>query len=65
MEGLQAIQEYINRTSMKNADAYCMCVKELRALRSLGEQDPYTALCLAYAFGQAKGYRYAKKEAQE
>ena len=62
MEGLQAIQEYISRTGMKNADNYCMRVGELRALYGLVEQDPYTAFCLAFAFGQAKGYRAAKAE---
>ena len=65
MEGLQAIQPYINHTGMKNADAYCMRVGELRALYSLAERDPYTAFCLAFAFGQAKGYRAAKAEVRK
>lgn len=65
MNGLQTIQAYISHTGMKNADAYCMRVDELRTLYALSEQEPYTAFCLAFAFGQAKGYRAAKAEVRK
>ena len=53
---------YSQRTKIKNYDRYCLRLKEASVLRELSKTDVYEALCLAFDFGMAKGFRAAKAE---
>lgn len=64
MSVLQKIQSYISQTTIKNSKRYGMNMSELLAMRETAGDDLSSALCLAFDYGMAKGYRAAKKEAQ-
>lgn len=60
---LEKIQKYIERTPHSPLmDRYTMMTSELAALRSMAQPDLSKALCIAFCFGQAKGYRMGKAE---
>lgn len=64
MSALQKIKSYVDRTKIKNGKRYGMDTSELLAMRDTAESDLSGALCLAFEYGMAKGYRAAKKEAR-
>lgn len=61
MSEQERMQQYVQRAKIKNYQRYCMRFNELKALRELSESDICGALCLAFEYGAAKGYRAAKK----
>lgn len=63
MNELEKIKKYIEQTRITNKNKYCMYMSEAIALKEFGEYDFCKALFLAFSYGQAKGYRAAKKEA--
>ncbi len=64
MDSIQRIQKYIS--AEKGAlNANCqMSISECRDLMLYSREDTGKALCLAFDYGMAKGYRAAKSEAQ-
>lgn len=64
MDTIQAISNYIRREKIRNAKYYQMNLHELMELNKLGYTSPQEALCIAYEYGRAKGYRAAKVEAR-
>lgn len=64
MKTVREIENYIERTRMtKHAkDHYDMTSGEMQALFDilLRQKEPWAALSLAFALGQARGYRAAK-----
>ena len=64
---LTSICQYIDRTPGKrifgHASPYQMVYGELQGLRRLSQLSTFDALCLAFDYGRAKGYRAARKEA--
>ena len=63
MNELEKIEKYIERTKIANKNKYCIYTDEAFALKHLAELNCYKAIPLAFNYGQAKGYRAAKKEA--
>lgn len=67
MNIIRRIETYINRTKFMDAGAVCrysLDHNEITALYEKAESgDIWTAVVLAFKYGQAKGYRLAKKEA--
>lgn len=59
---LQDLNAYCERTKIpkKARFNYSMCRSELRALYTLQRIDACKAICLAFDYGRAKGYRAAK-----
>lgn len=59
---LQDLKSYCERTKIpkKTQFNYSMCCSELHALYALQRIDAYKAICLAFDYGRAKGYRAAK-----
>ena len=55
---LDRMRRYIDRTGFKN-EYYSMVLPEVYALGELGAVE---AACLAFDYGQAKGWRAARKE---
>ena len=64
MSEQEKISRYAINTKIKRYDRYCMRLAELQALHKLSKDDACEALCLAFDFGMAKGYRAAKAEAK-
>lgn len=68
MTEIEKIQQYIERTNMKRKtqDKYAMNMKEIFELvhKAQGSCFPSDAICLAFDYGRAKGYRAAKEEAR-
>lgn len=64
MDTIQTIIAYIRRSKIRNAKRYQMNLYELMELNKLGHTSPQEALCIAYDYGRAKGYRAAKAEAR-
>lgn len=64
MSEIEKIQRYIERTSMKNGKgkAYQMNLQEMFGLAHMTEDDCLAAICMAFDYGKAKGYRAAKAE---
>lgn len=60
MTDAEKMRRYIERTGVKFPSVYCMSMGELDAFRGMNIFD---ALALAFEYGRAKGYRYARKEA--
>lgn len=59
---LQDLKAYCERTKIpeKTRGSYCMYYSEMWALHALQRIDAYKAICLAFDYGRAKGYRAAK-----
>lgn len=55
---LERMRRYIDRTGFKNLN-YSLVLTEVYALGELGAVE---AACLAFDYGQAKGWRAARKE---
>ena len=65
MSELERIQRYTAQTAIKNEGRYTMCLSEAMAIRLLVDSGKtMEAICLAFDFGRAKGYRAAKREVQ-
>lgn len=67
MSGIEKIQRYIELTETKfiRGTPYQMHMDELLSLRHMSREDVSDALCLAFDFGRAKGYRAAKAEVEK
>ena len=67
MSEQEKIRRYAHNTKIKEYDRYryCMRLDELRALYEYSKDDVCGALCLAFDFGMAKGYRAAKAAAKK
>lgn len=61
------IERYVKVTNMGQlvAGKYDMKLPELFELNEIAEMDSLAALCLAYNYGKAKGYRAAKAEVRK
>lgn len=64
MNEIEKINRYIARTNMKLAitSPYHMNLKELFGLSDIAGEDAGRAICMAFEYGRAKGYRAAKAE---
>ena len=58
----ERILQYTLKTKIKNRDRYLLNCREAQALFKLGESDMARAVCLAYDYGMARGYRARKNE---
>lgn len=66
MTKIEKIQRYIDRTGGNFPDGtpYQMNIDELFALIHMADGDVAGAICLAFNYGRAKGFRAAQKEAK-
>ena len=65
MSELERIRRYVAQTAIENAGRYGIGLSEAMAIRQLADDRKLLeAIGLAFAFGRAKGYRAAKREAQ-
>lgn len=64
MSEIEKIQRYIDRTGKKYPDGtpYQMNIGEIFALAHMTAEDAGAAICVAFEYGRAKGYRAAKAE---
>lgn len=64
MNEIERIRRYIDKVKIPNtiANRYGMPFSEVRALRDKMESDCLSAICFAFTYGRAKGYRAAKAE---
>lgn len=65
MDGkIQSITRYIELTRLDEAAdrAYQLSARDLLALYGAADRDTGRALCLAFFFGRAKGWRAAKAQ---
>ncbi len=62
MSEMEKIQRYIKNTKIKNRGRYCMRYCESADLYAFSRTDLFGALCLAFDYGMAKGFRAAKVE---
>ncbi|MDE6281646.1 MAG: hypothetical protein K2M15_07645 [Oscillospiraceae bacterium] len=64
MTEIEKIQRYIDRTGGKfpRGTPYQMTVVELLELKHMTADDVSGAICMAFDYGRAKGYRTAKAE---
>lgn len=58
MTDVNKMRRYIERTGVKFPSAYHLSMGEVTALRDI---NIYDALCLAFEYGRAKGFRYSAK----
>lgn len=63
IEKIQKIKRYITRTSSKfqQGTPYQMNLGELFTLAHMTAKDTVGAICLAFDYGRAKGYRAAEQ----
>jgi len=63
MGNTEKIKAYTAKTQIPHSLSirYDCSPRELQAL--LAENNPLAAMCLAFSYGKAKGYRAGKKEA--
>lgn len=61
MTEIERIQSYIKKTKTTNS-RYSLCFSETRAIRDVASKDLLEAICTAFDYGRAKGYREAKAE---
>ena len=66
MSAIEKIKRYIERTHIKPSTKirYQMCLDEMVALKTMAHENGIDPIILAFEFGEAKGYRAAKAEAQ-
>lgn len=64
MTEIEKMKRYIERTkfSSRAVNHYYLNWTEVGLLRDEMCRDPFRALCLAFDYGKAKGYRSAKAE---
>lgn len=64
MSEIEKMQRYIANTRITNGtkERYTICLSELDGIHQMAKKDPFRALCLAFNYGQAKGYRLANAE---
>lgn len=62
MSEIEKMQRYIKRTKMNKNDRYQMNVAEMLDLSRATRETPVDAVCLAFEYGKAKGYRAAEAE---
>ncbi|WP_251318637.1 hypothetical protein [Flintibacter muris] len=64
MSEIEKMQRYIERTELPADlhDKYCFCLGELDEVWKFSQTDMFSALCLLFEYGKAKGYRAAKAE---
>ena len=64
MTKTEEIKRYIERTKINAhlASGYQMYLQETLALAYMAEQTPIEAICLAFEYGKAKGYRMTKSK---
>lgn len=64
MSEIEKLRRYIDRTdgAFPCGTPYQMNISELFALAHMADEDITGAICLAFDYGRAKGYRAAKKE---
>ena len=58
----EKIRKYALKTKIKNYDRYSLRYMEACALYELLQTNAFDAICLAFDFGMAKGYRARKRE---
>ncbi len=63
MTEIEKIERYIKRTNIADLKHYEMNMLELHALADM--VNVVDALCIAFLYGRAKGYRAAKAEARK
>ena len=58
----EKMDAYIQRTGIfkETRCRYCMTLGEMRVIRDAADENIYEAICLAFDFGRAKGYRAAR-----
>lgn len=61
---LEAMRKYVERTNFHNDryDILCTDVGALMRMAAISPQHRLDAICLAFEYGQAKGYRAGKAE---
>lgn len=66
MSAIEKIKRYIERTHIKPSTKirYQMHMDEMLALKAVAHERGIDSIVLAFEFGEAKGYRAAKAEAQ-
>ncbi len=68
-EKLTAMCRYIDRTELGNhlsdTTPYQPTMGDLKSLIELSKQSTFDALCLAFDYGRAKGYRAANSSARK
>lgn len=64
MSEIEKLQRYIDRTNgaFPRGTPYQMNINEMFALAHMAAENVTEAICLAFDYGRAKGYRAAKKE---
>lgn len=64
MSNREKIQRYIKNTNLspKATDSYCLHSTDLYVFYEEMQRNQFRAICLIFAYGQAKGYRAAKAE---
>lgn len=63
MTNVEKMRRYIERTGAKLPAAYQMSMSEMMELHRMADKTPIDALCLAFEYGQAKGFRdYSNRE---
>ena len=62
MSEQEKMPRYANKVKIRNYGRYTLKSDEITALYELSMSDIYRAICLAFDFGMAKGYRAAKRE---
>lgn len=64
MSEIEQMKRYIERTKMDKNPGYQMNVREMIELANAALEAPVDIVCIAFDYGQAKGYRMAKSEAR-
>lgn len=62
MTEIEKMKKYIERTKLNKSPSYQMSVCEILSLSHATAETPTDAVCLAFEYGRAKGYRAAKAE---
>lgn len=60
MTEIEKIRRYIDQTKVDNGGRYDININEMLDLAHAAAQTPIEAVCLAFAYGRAKGCRAAK-----
>lgn len=66
MSEIEKMQRYIERTTkFPDGTPYQMNLLEVLGLSDMSKKDFTGAICMAFDYGRAKGYRAAKAEARK
>ena len=60
MSGIERIKKYVDKTGMAVRSCYELYTDEITAIYEMSKYDPCGAICIAFKFGKAKGYRMAQ-----